>query len=417
MKLPGLVLTEVRVILRSGGAYLWFFAMPLLFAFFFGLAFRGGGPTKTALNVLDRDGSFLSRSLVASLASDGFVIEARTPGQWKAGEWKPRGVEIPQGFARDVLAGRPTTLKWYKDPSGDTQRGAAAESRLQLAVFKLIGNLCLMETEAVPAPSPSPGVGQASPAAPSAEAPPASGTPSTASAAPDSTAADASRYARIAAGKPRVTVSESLAGRRAQFPTGFNQTIPAMVVQFVLMCLAIYGTNLLVEERDKGILRRASVGPVSAAGLLAVKLCSRIGMGLLQVVVLFLAGRLFFGIDLGSFLGIAVLMIAYSAAAAALSLLLATLVKDHAWATGVSILLTLVMSALGGCWWPLEVVTPVMRTVAFLFPTGWAMDAFHRIYSFGGDLPDIVQHVAVLAGMAAVFYALAARFFPRSLRT
>lgn len=415
MKLPGLVLTEVRVILRSGGAYLWFFAMPLLFAFFFGLAFREGGPTRTALHVLDRDESFLSRALVASLASDGFAIEARTPEQWKAGEWKPRGVEIPPGFGRDVLAGRTATLKWYKDPGGDAQRGASAESRLQLAVFRLIGNLCVMETEAVATPSPAAG---AVPAA-SAEAAVTgvSGTASAMTATSLPTETDATRYARIAAEKPRVTVSESLAGQRARFPTGFNQTIPAMVVQFVLMCLAIYGTNLLVEEREKGILRRASAGPVSAAGLLAVRLCSRIGMGLLQVVVLFGAGRLFFGVELGSFLGIAVLMLAYSAAAAALSLLLATLVKDHAWATGASILLTLVMSALGGCWWPLEVVTPTMRAVAFVFPTGWAMDAFHRIYSFGGDLPDIVQHVAVLVGMAALFYALAAHFFPRSLRT
>lgn len=410
MRLPGLVLTEVRVILRSGGAYVWFFVMPLLFAFFFGLAFRndGGTPPKTALHVLDRDGAFLATALVESLKSDGFAIEARTPKQWHSGEWKPRGVEIPPDFTRNALAGKPVSLKWFKDPSGDTQRNTAAESRLRLAVFRLIGNLCLMETQSNPV---TPG---AAPVLTAAAAPEAS---LTAEAAPAPVEPVASRYARIAAEKPRVTVSESLAGQRAQFPTGFNQTIPAMVVQFVLMCLAIYGTNLLVEERQRGILRRASVGPVSPAGLLAVKLCSRIGMGLLQVVVLFLAGRLLFQVDLGSFAGITVLMIAYSAAAAALSLLLATFMADSGRATGVSILLTLVMSALGGCWWPLDVVSPAMRTVAFCLPTGWAMDAFHQIYSFGGDLPDIVTHIGVLSGMAAVFYALAAHFFPRSLRT
>ena len=383
MRFTGLVRSEIKAVFRSGGAIMWFFVVPLLFALFFGLATGDQGkPVATALKVVDNDRGFLARELTSSLAREGFEIELLSPGQWKEGKWKPRGFEIPAGFTRDVLAGRKVTLCLVRDSSADAQRSAAAETRLKQAVFRMLGNLCLMAFE---------GRDQL----PGAQA----------------------AYEKVAARQPLVTVEESFAGKIKVFPTGFNHTIPAMVVQFVLMCLAIYGTSLFVKERQSGILRRLSAGPISPAEILLVKLVSRIGMGLLQVVVLFSVGLLVFRIQLVRSVGaLALLMIAYSAAAAAISLLLAGLLKTPGQASGVSVLVTMIMCALGGCWWPLEVVSPTMRAVALAFPTGWAMDAFNQLYCFGAGVSDIALHLAVLAGMGVVVLAIASRLLVRGLR-
>jgi len=67
------------------------------------------------------------------------------------------------------------------------------------------------------------------------------------------------------------------------------------------------------------------------------------------------------------------------------------------------------MAALGGCWWPIEVVSPFLQRVSLLFPTGWAMRALHGVISFGEGLPGVALPLAVLALFGLACTALAAR--------
>ena len=71
---------------------------------------------------------------------------------------------------------------------------------------------------------------------------------------------------------------------------------------------------------------------------------------------------------------------------------------------------SLVMAAMGGCWWPMEVMPDFMKTVGHLFPTAWAMDALHQLMSFGGGLAQIQLELLILALFALVTTGLAARF-------
>jgi ABC-type multidrug transport system permease subunit len=73
------------------------------------------------------------------------------------------------------------------------------------------------------------------------------------------------------------------------------------------------------------------------------------------------------------------------------------------------------MSALGGCWWPLEIVPSPMREVAFAFPTGWAMDGLHKVMVFGHGAGAVLPNVAALLVMFTVFFFLASRFMRRNL--
>jgi ABC-type multidrug transport system permease subunit len=71
------------------------------------------------------------------------------------------------------------------------------------------------------------------------------------------------------------------------------------------------------------------------------------------------------------------------------------------------------MGALGGCWWPIEITPRWVQSIALLFPTGWTMDALHKLVSFGDPASAALPHLVVLtvaALMAGYFSARRFRF-------
>jgi ABC-type multidrug transport system permease subunit len=78
---------------------------------------------------------------------------------------------------------------------------------------------------------------------------------------------------------------------------------------------------------------------------------------------------------------------------------------------GLCILLSLVMAALGGCWWPLEIVPDSMKVAAHVVPAGWAMDALHQLISFGGGWEKVRFPVGVLFLYGLAAHLAAAKCF------
>ncbi len=69
----------------------------------------------------------------------------------------------------------------------------------------------------------------------------------------------------------------------------------------------------------------------------------------------------------------------------------------------------MVLAALGGCWWPSEVMPRWLWSAAHVLPTPWAMDGLHALISFGRGVEAAVVPAAVLLGFAALFAALGSR--------
>jgi ABC-type multidrug transport system permease subunit len=90
----------------------------------------------------------------------------------------------------------------------------------------------------------------------------------------------------------------------------------------------------------------------------------------------------------------------YSWLAASLGVLIGALVVNEDKIIGLCVLAGLVMAALGGCWWPMEIVPDTMKIVGHFFPTAWAMDSLHQLISFGSGLREIAPKLGVLAMFA-----------------
>jgi ABC-type multidrug transport system permease subunit len=108
---------------------------------------------------------------------------------------------------------------------------------------------------------------------------------------------------------------------------------------------------------------------------------------------------------------VALTLIVYSWVAASLGVLVGSLTVAEDRVVAISVLSSLLMAALGGCWWPLEVGPPVLKTLALCLPSGWALQALHQLISFGSGFREILFPLTVLLAFGAAANLLAARFF------
>ena len=179
----------------------------------------------------------------------------------------------------------------------------------------------------------------------------------------------------------------------------------------VLMMTVIYGGVFLTLEKREGMLRRQFGLPVSRGQILMGKLCGRLLVAGIQIVLLVLAGRIAFHLDFGaSVAGLVLLLASYAFAVAGLATLLGAVLRTPEQASAIGWISSMVMAAMGGCWWPSEVVPRWLWHASHIFPTAWAMDGLHALISFGRGLDAVVVPAAVLIGFGLVFSALGARY-------
>ena len=172
------------------------------------------------------------------------------------------------------------------------------------------------------------------------------------------------------------------------------------------------GASALVQERNEGLLRRLASTPISRGELVMGKWIGKMILGTVQIAFAMLVGTLLFTFDWGPSLPMIVLvMLGWGALCASLGLLLGTLARTEAQATGVGVLASCVLAALGGCWWPIEITPDWAQRLQDFVPTGWAMDALHGLVSFRAGAATALPHVALLVATAWLVGVVAARRF------
>ncbi|MDQ4492203.1 ABC transporter permease [Sinomonas sp. ASV486] len=214
------------------------------------------------------------------------------------------------------------------------------------------------------------------------------------------------KAATIAA-QPQVTLTTSQSGNRSTDvkPTAAQQYIPGFTVAF-LFFIASTIAQYIFMERDRGTLRRLLVSPVGRASILAGKLLPTVVIGFVQVVVIFTVGRLLFGMTLGDPVALLLVTCAAVAAANGFGLMITSLSKTQAQATGMATLLVFTLATVAGCYVPLSFMPGFMQGIALATPQGWAMQAYQNIIMKGSDIAQVLPAVGALAAFAVVFFGI-----------
>lgn len=187
----------------------------------------------------------------------------------------------------------------------------------------------------------------------------------------------------------------------------FETVVPAYTVLFVFF-LVNFMARSFVAERELGTLKRLRMAPISAPAVLIGKNVPFYILSLIQTSMLFLFGRILFGMSWGVEPWLLLPIIACtSLAATSLGLLVATLIRTDAQVSAYANGLVLVLGGISGCFMPREWMPPLMQNVSLGTPHAWALIAYDEVLTHKTiDHTIVAKSCGMLLAFSALFFAL-----------
>lgn len=375
--LPGLIRKELLALSRDLHGLAALFLMPALFIVVMSLALKDYyQPPLDALRyvVVDRDGGVLAKRLSkAWIETHG--VPQETPADWQArlhqGALK-YVIVLDAGLSQELEApSLPTQARVHllAEPGIDGHLLNALHAELLGAAGEIKARHALLDAGAPPPP-------------------------------------------------PGASIGALVDSRRAAAagvrPTAVQQSVPAWLV-FGMFFIVASLSGLFLQERSSGTLARLRALGVSPAMLLLSKALPYFGVNLLQAALMLAIGVWLMpslGGDALSLAGVhwpALLLAvgAISAAAVALSLALAGLVRTPAQAGTLGPAINVLMAAVGGIMVPTFVMPAFMRQLAAASPMNWGLEALLAVLLRGGGIQEVWPY-ALRLGLLALVAALAA---------
>jgi ABC-2 type transport system permease protein len=199
------------------------------------------------------------------------------------------------------------------------------------------------------------------------------------------------------------------AGKKRSMATYYAAGIGVMFLLFSMTGAA--GT--LIEEEQNGTLERLLVAGVGMGRILASYWAFFAILGALQVGLMFVWGSIFFDVPLwhaSKLAGATLMTLATAAAGAAFGIVLATLCRSRGQLAGISTVVILIMSAVGGSMVPRFVMPAFMQKTSLYTFNGWALEGYLRVFWYDAPGATVAQTVASIAAPLAIIAGLALLF-------
>ncbi len=379
---------DFQYLLKDKSVLVWMFIMPLVFFSFIGFTtqgFGGSGSGKVTLAIW-HDGPIEGKvveQIHHRLAAEQFDLRLFNTDQtlykdkWQFEDYS-RKLWLPSGMDESLKQKQAVTLTYQF--KGDDMSAQLNEFRINKAVYQTLGDLLVLKKQHL--------------------------------------GATELNFEAVNALPNLITLDSALAGERYEIPSGFKQAVPGILVMFIMMLALSSGAMSLFMERKTGVLRRLAAAPISKKQLIMGKWLGKWLLTLCQLVYGMIMGALLFKIHWGDhWLMVFILLSAWSASCAGLAVLFGSLAQNEGQMNGIPIIVSMLLAALGGCWWPIEVTPEWMQQLAMFLPTGWVMDALHQLMYFGGDLADVLNHQLGLYALALICLWLSFKHFNPEFKT
>jgi len=180
-----------------------------------------------------------------------------------------------------------------------------------------------------------------------------------------------------------------------------------IAVMFLLFMSSAAGGALL-DEVESGTLERVLSSRVGMTGMLAGKWLYITLLGSLQIIVMFLWAKMAFKLDFFSHLpGFAVMTPVTAACAAAFGLVLATACRTRQQLSGISTVVILSISAVGGSMFPRFLMSDSMQRMGLLTFNAWALDGYIKVFWRNARVTELWPQVLVLLAFMSGFLVVA----------
>lgn len=358
---------DLRLTLRDKPFFFWTVFFPILFIIIFGSIYsRGTAQLKASLLILNQDKGEWGDHFISKLSSPDILIEIieHIP------ETYARVLIIPEDFSLNLSNKEPQSITLQKHHRANVRAAMQIETKIIQAIAKTITELVLYSNKDI-----------------------------------NSFFEDPAEFRDII----KVT-SKFPQGTITTIPGGYDHTIPGIIIMFMMM-ITIHGGVSIMEDRKTGILTRILYSNVSLPVLWTGKFFGRWLLAIFQAVILIITGLIFFNFNMGNTILFIINIILFSLTVSSLTIFIGSILDKEDLIIGTSILLANIFAALGGCWWPIEIVPETIRRIAMATPGYWAMDTFTQIIFFNKGFHDIIINYIVLICFTLLFIYFAIKFF------
>jgi ABC-2 type transport system permease protein len=214
---------------------------------------------------------------------------------------------------------------------------------------------------------------------------------------------------QLSGATPLLTIAaESLQTSRLNAVSYFVPSILGMA----LMQLGIFAAIPLVQQREKGILKRLNTTPLPRWALVGSNVLVRLVIAAVQTVIILGIGTALLGVQVtGNPLAIAGFVALGALAFTSIGYVIASFARTEEAANGMTSIVQFPLMFLSGIFVPLEVMPEWLRGVATFLPLTYLGDALRQTMVGGTPFAPLGVDALVLVGWLVVTLAVSARFF------
>lgn len=335
----------------------------LLLLFGYGVSFD---LDEVPIVVIDQDGTHASRGLVRRMLGSGELLEVAraidprdVPAFFERGE-AAAALIVPRGFARDLGAGRGTSIQLLVDGADSataTQVIAKADSLLAVIGAELAS-------------------GGARPSVPI---------------------------------EARVTTWFNPAARSALY------LVPGLTA-YVLAIVAVLLTSLTVaREWERGSMQQLFATPVSRLEIIVGKLLPYLALGIVAVLLVLASGAWVFDVPMrGDPMVLAAVSLLFLLGMLGQGLLISVVTQNQMVATQVATMTSMLPSMLlSGFVFPIENMPLPLQAISHVIPARYFVDALRGVLLRGNGFAELWADVLALAVFAALVLVIATKRFRR----
>ena len=359
--LIGLTVANLKGLTRDRAALFWTFFFPIMFVLLFGVLFSGSGDSKVSVGWVDQDGTAASAGLRTAFTNVPLItLQNGTLDDEKAA--MQRGdvsaiIVVPKGMQTTLATAKanPTAavaIQLFTDPS-KTQTAQVVQG-----IVSQVANYFNLQ---------------------------------------------------LAGGSQVMTVSQlTLSSTNISTVTYLVPSILAMA----LMQLGVFAAVPLVQQREKGILKRIGATPLQRWKLVASNILLRLIVAAVDTVLIIGIGIAVFHIEIvGNLAAAAGFVFLGAGAFLALGFMLASFLKTEEQATGVVQVVQMPLMFLSGIFFPFDFMPDFLRSVARLLPLTYLGDGLRQSMVNGTQIAPLGLDALILGGWLVVCLVIAARSF------
>ncbi len=206
--------------------------------------------------------------------------------------------------------------------------------------------------------------------------------------------------------------NEQVIGKEIKSPIA-TRSVGGWAMQFLLFALTA-SASALFYEKEQGLFQRLLSSPATRSHILWSKFLYGVCLGLVQLLVLFAAGRFMYGIDVEHHIPLLVVVSIFAAASCtAFAMLLAAISPSPEAARGLGTMSILMMSAIGGAWFPISIMPAFMQKLSKLTLVYWSLEGFEQVLWANASFVELLPTLGILAAIAAGVMTIALWRFNR----